>query len=102
MLFATAFAFAYLGAAHAEGLRPIEARHIDLGQVSGVAYYTIEKDCFHVVTTLAEGETGTPVRVVSVLAPGQCVILSTLCAGALEIRRNGDSILVRNANVASN
>jgi hypothetical protein len=102
MLFATAFAFASLGAAHAEGLRPIEARHIDLGGVSGVAYYTIEKDGFHVVTTLAEGETGTPVRVVSVLAPGQRVILSTPRAGALEISRNGDSILVRNANVASN
>ena len=102
ILFATAFAVASLGAAHAEGVRPIEARHIDLGEVSGVAYYTIEKDGFHVVTTLAEGVTGTPVRVVSVLAPGQRVILSTSRAGALEISRNRDSILVRNANVASN
>ena len=102
ILFATAFVFASLGAAHAEGLRPIEARHIDLGEVSGVAYYTIEKDGFHVVTTLAEGVTGTPVRVVSVLAPGQHVILSTSRAGTLEISRNGDSILVGNANVASN
>lgn len=95
-LFATAFTFASLAAAHAEGVRPIQAKSIDLGEVSGIAYYTVERDGFHVVTTLAEGETGTPIRVVSVLAPGQSVLLSTPhLTSAIEISRNGDSLFVR-------
>jgi hypothetical protein len=102
MLFATAFTLASLGAAHADGLRPMQARSIDLGKVSGVAYYTVERDGFHVVTTLAQGEAGTPIRLVSVLAPGQRVVLSTSDqAGALEISRQGDSVLVRKANAVS-
>src|SRR6516164_790106 len=96
-LFAAAFTLASLGAAHADGLQPIEAKSIDLGEVSGVAYYTVERDGFHVVTTLAQGEEGVPIRVVSVLAPGQRVVLSTANrAGALEISRTGDSVQVRN------
>jgi hypothetical protein len=103
MLVAAAFAVASLGAAHADGLRPIDARSIDLGEVSGVAYYTVERDGFHVVTTLAQGVAGTPIRVVSVLAPGQSVAFSTPHqAGALEISRNGDRVLVRKAKSLSN
>ena len=103
MLFVTAFVVASLGTARADGLRPIEAKSIDLGEVSGVAYYTIEHDGYHVVTTLAQGEAGTPIRVVSVLAPGQSVVLSTPDRpDALEISRKGDSILVHRANVVSN
>lgn len=103
MLFATAFVFASLGAAHADGLRPIEAKSIDLGEVSGVAYYTVERDGFHVVTTLAQSEAGTPIRVVSILAPGQSVILSTPHqASVLEISRKGDSVLVSKTNAVSN
>jgi hypothetical protein len=102
-LLAAAFTLASLGAAHANGLRPIEGRSIDLGDVSGVAYYTVEPDGFRVVTTLAQGERGTPIRFVSVLAPGQRVVLSTpQAAGALEISRNGDSLFVRKANALSN
>lgn len=103
MLFAAVFALASLEAAHADGLRPIEAKSIDLGEVSGVAYYTVERDGYHVVTTLAQGMAGMPIRVVSVLAPGQSVVLSTPHqAGALEISRNGDSVLVRKAKAVSN
>jgi hypothetical protein len=102
-LFATALVFASLGAAHADGLRPIEAKSIELGEISGVAYYTIERDGFHVVTTLAQGEGGTPIRVVSVLAPGQSVILTTPHqASALQISRNGDNVLVSRVNAVSN
>jgi hypothetical protein len=68
MLFAAVFALASLEAAHADGLRPIEAKSIDLGEVSGVAYYAVERDGYHVVTTLAQGMAGMPIRVVSVLA----------------------------------
>jgi hypothetical protein len=62
--------FASLGAAHTKALRPIEGQSINLGDVSGVAYYTVEPDGFRVVTTLAQGEAGTPIRFVAVLAPG--------------------------------
>jgi hypothetical protein len=103
MLFVAAFAVTSLGTAHADGVRPIEARSIDLGEISGIAYYTVERDGFHVVTTLAQGEAGTPIRVVSVLAPGQSVVLSTArLADAIEISRKGDSLFVRKANMVSN
>ena len=102
LLIATAFAFVSVTTAHADGLRPIEAKSIELGGISGVAYYTAEHDGFHVVTTLADGKAGTPFRVVSVLAPGQRVVLSTPQAGALEISREGDSVIVRKAKAISN
>jgi hypothetical protein len=103
-LLAAALTLASLGtAAQASGLKPIEGRSVNLGDVSGVVYYTIEPDGFRVVTTLAEAETGTPIRFVSVLAPGQRVLLSTPHqAGAVEISRNGDDVSVRKANPLSN
>jgi hypothetical protein len=101
-IFAAAFALASIGAAHADGLRPIEARSIDLGEWSGVAYYTVERDGFRVVATLAEGEEGTPVRVEAVLAPGQSVLLSTprawgVAPNTVEIGRRGGEVLVHDA-----
>jgi hypothetical protein len=57
----------------------------------------------HVVTTLAQGMAGMPIRVVSVLAPGQSAAFSTPHqAGALEISRNGDSVFVHKAKSVSN
>ena len=103
MLVAAAFALVSLKAAHANGPRPIDAMSIDLGDLSGVAYYTVERDGFHVITTLAQGMTGTPIRVVCVLAPGQSVAFSTPNqVNALEISRNGDSVLVRKVKSVSN
>ena len=98
-----AAAFASLQPAHADGLRPIDAMSVDVGELSGVAYYTVERDGFHVVTTLAQGKTGTPIHVVCVLAPGQSVAFSTSHqVNALEISRNGDSVLVRKVKSVSN
>ena len=103
LLLVAAFALASLGAVRADGVRPIEAESIDLGETTGIAYYTVERDGFHVVTTLAQSEAGTPIRVVSVLAPGQSVVLSTArLAGAIEISRRGDSLFVHRVNVGSN
>jgi hypothetical protein len=103
MLFAVAFGIASLTAARAEGLRPMEGKSIHLGEISGIAYYTVERDGFHVVATLAQGGAGTPIRVVSVLEPGQRVVLSIpQQAGAIEISRKGDSVLVRKASTALN
>ena len=102
-LLAAAFTFASLGAAAANGLRPMEGQSINLGDVSGVAYYTVGPDGFRVVTTLAQGEAGTPIRFVTVLAPGQRVVVSTpYQATALEISRKGDELLVRKASTFSN
>ena len=103
ILFAATFGIASVAAARADGLPPMAGRSIDLGGISGIAYYTVERDGFHVVATLAQGEAGTPIRVVSVLAPGQRVVLSTpQQAGAIEISRKGDSVLVRKANTVTN
>jgi hypothetical protein len=100
---AATFILAALGAAHADSVQPMQAQRIELGEVSGVVYYTVERDGFHVVTTLVKGEAGIPVRAVSVLAPGQSVVLSTgAAAGAVEISRQADSLLVREAAAATN
>ena len=102
MLVAAAFATVSLETAQADGPRPIDATSIDLGEVTGVAYYTVERDGFHVVTTFAQGTAGTPIRIECVLAPGQRVAFSTpLQVGALEISRNGDSLLVRKVKSVS-
>lgn len=100
---AATFSLATLGAAHADGLQPMQAQSIDLGEMSGVVYYTVERDGFHVVTTLVQGEAGIPVRAVSVLAPGQSVVLSTgIATSAVEISRQADTVVVREAAAVTN
>jgi predicted aconitase len=96
---AAVLALTAAGAAQADALRSIEARSIDLGAVSGVAYYTVEPDGLRVVATLAEGEDGTPVRVEALLAAGQSVVISSpreagAPANRVEIARAGDGVLV--------
>ncbi len=102
-ILAAALTLTPLAAAHADSVQPLQAQNIDLGEVSGIVYYTVERDGFHVVTTLVQGEAGIPVRTVSVLAPGQSVVLSTgATAGAIEISRHADTLLVREAAAATN
>ena len=93
--------------ASGESLRPVQAQGIDLGAVSGVAYYTVERDGFRVVITLTQpGEdAAVPVRLVAVLTPGQSVLLSAprgadSPADTVEIGRHADTVLVRQATVA--
>jgi hypothetical protein len=105
-ILAAAFTLAAFGAASANELRPIEGRGIDLGAVSGVAYYTVERDGFRVVATFAQGETGTPVRFEAVLAPGQSVVLSTpreagAAPRAVQISRQNDRVLINDAVVVN-
>ena len=105
-ILAAAFTFASIGAAHANELRPVEGRSIDLGQISGVAYYIVEPNGFRIVATLAQGETGTPVRFEAVLAPGQSVVLSTpreagVTPSAVQISRQNDRVLVHEAVVVN-
>jgi predicted aconitase len=103
---AAALALVSIGPAHAEGLKPFQGRAIDLGDVSAVAYYTVERDGFRVIATLAKkAEDAVPVRVVATLAPGQSMTLSTPHeAGApddaVEIIRRADTLLIHEAAAA--
>ena len=100
---AGALALAFIGPAHAEGLKPLQGQVIDLGDVSGVAYYTVERDGFRVVATLAKKhEDAVPVRVVAVLAPDQTLTLSTprewgTPAEAGDFVTRADTVLVHEA-----
>jgi hypothetical protein len=58
--------------------RSTQGQVIDLGDVSAVAHYTVERDGFGVVATPGkQDEDAVPVRVVAVLAPDQSLTLST-------------------------
>jgi predicted aconitase len=100
---AAALALVSAGPAHAEGLKPFQGKVIDLGDVSGVAYYTVERNGFRIVATLAKkAEDAVPVRVVATLAPDQSLTLSTpheagAPADAVEITRRADTVLIHEA-----
>lgn len=91
-----------VGAAGADELKPIQARSVSLGDLSGVAYFTPGATGYRVVVTLARGEATQPVRFETVLADGQSVILSApreagSAAQTVEISREGDTVLVARA-----
>jgi hypothetical protein len=95
------------GVATAGDLKPMHSRNIDLGTITGVAYYTVEPDGYHVVATLAQNDAGAPpVRFETVLVSGQTMTLSTPRAAGMppvkvEISRTADQIRVLEA-VATN
>lgn len=95
-----------IAGATAEEVTPAAAQAIDLGEIHGVAYYTVAADGYRVVATLA-GETGTPVRVTATLAPEQRMDLSVPGAlgeadYALAFVRRGDRLEVVRQEIASN
>ena len=61
--------------ARAAELRPLQGMSLQLGELHGIAYYTVEDAGYGVVATLA-GQDSTPVRFVSMLLPGQKVVVS--------------------------
>jgi hypothetical protein len=61
--------------ARAAELRPLQGMSLQLGELHGIAYYTVEDAGYSVVATLA-GQDGTPVRFESTLLPGQKVVVS--------------------------
>lgn len=96
ILAATALAALTSTGVIAEEMRPVEAKSIVLGDVTGVAYYTVQPDGYEVVATLA-AEAATPFRVVATLAPGQKVTLSVpgpvgSAQKEIEISRVGDRL----------
>ena len=104
---AATLALTFVATADAAELRPAQGRNVSLGKLSGVAYYTVDGDRFRVVATLAEGETGTPVRFETALLAGQSVVLSTpgqagTTPVAVEISRQKDQIVVQKVAAPSN
>lgn len=61
--------------ARAAELRPMQGMSLKLGELHGIAYYTVEEAGYSVVATLA-GQDGTPLRFESTLLPGQRVVVS--------------------------
>ncbi len=85
-------------AAATAGLRAGAAHKIQIGYVSGVAYYTPEHDGYHVVATLSVAG-GAPVRFGATLKPEQAVSFSVPgpegdAGKVVEIIRRGDNVTV--------
>jgi hypothetical protein len=94
------------GSAQAAELAPMEGLSITLGDVSGTAYYTVEKDGYQVVATVASGVNATPVRFATTLLSGQKASLSVpravgQSALTVEIERIEDRIFVNGGAVIS-
>jgi hypothetical protein len=71
-----ALALATATAANGAELKPLAAASITLGEVSGVAYYTVESDGYRVVATVSARPDTTPIRFVATLIVGQSVTLA--------------------------
>ena len=93
-------------AAQAGELAPYEAASIELGSIRGVAYYTKVPGGGRVVTTLADGEAGLPVRFEVTLADNEGLTISVPGklgepSKALEISRAGDKLVVSTSHSAA-
>jgi hypothetical protein len=98
-LLAAVAAIIFSGTLHADPLQPIQAQKIDLGALTGVAYYTVEPDGHRLVVTLQARETDTPFRFVATLTRGQAITLSVarnVGEPAAEVRfvRHGEQLSV--------
>jgi hypothetical protein len=102
MILAALAVFAFATPAISGEMKPMSAESIDLGTMSGVAYYTVEAEGYHVVATLAHRDSGAPIRLEAVLSSGQTLTLSTpRDAGQaplrVEISRVADAVRVSEA-----
>ncbi|MDK1494785.1 hypothetical protein QN219_33310 [Sinorhizobium sp. 7-81] len=104
----TTFAMALLATtsvATASDLAPGNGHSIHLGRFDGAVYYTVEKDGYRVVATVASGAEAQPIRFVSTLGPGQRLMISVPQAvgqpsADFEITRDGDVLSVREPGAA--
>src|SRR4029453_12141594 len=85
--------------AYAGEVGEFQATSINLEPFQGIMYYTNASDGYHLVATIAEGETGLPVRFEATLAEAQKVTISV--AGkvgeksrSFEISRVGDKLTI--------
>lgn len=91
---------------HAGELSVMAGESIDLGGFHGVVYYTSEGDGYRVVTTIADGEAGLPVRFMATLAEGQSLTISVPGeldepSLRLEISRVGNKLFLAKAERAA-
>ncbi|WP_033057200.1 hypothetical protein [Sinorhizobium arboris] len=104
----TAFATTLLattGVAAASDLAPASGHSIHLGSFHGALYYTVEKDGYRVVATVASGTEAQPIRFVSTLGPGQRMMISVPRAlgepsAELEITRDGEALVLHEPGAA--
>jgi hypothetical protein len=105
-LLAAAAAVTVTGIVHAEALKPVQARKVDLGSLAGVAYYTVEEEGHRLVVSLQAAASETPVRFVATLAPEQAVTVSVpRSAGEpsvdLQFVRHGERIEVQAPHIGT-
>lgn len=107
ILYALVLSLAAAATANAGELKPLRSHSIDLGSVKGVAYYSVDSDGVRLVATLTQGETGTPIRVSTLLAPNQSVRLSVPGETntpeiPVEFVRRGDRVMTYVPSYATN
>ena len=104
----TATTMARTGSTPAPGtLAPLQAQSIKLGPVTGIAYYAVQPDGYHLVATLAAGEDASPMRFETTLVADQKVVLSVPQAAgqpALEVQfaHSGEGISVTDLSAPTN
>ena len=91
----------FAAGASAETLSAYRGQKIDLGGVSGTAYYTVEQGGYRVVATLADAGSNVT-RMEAILAPGQSIVLSAPGAigrppARIEITRRENGVEVQKA-----
>jgi hypothetical protein len=84
---------------HGRELAPYGGESIELGSIRGVTYYTEEPTGYRVVTTLADGEAGLPLRFEATLADQQRLVISVPGklggqSTVLEVLRAGDKLIL--------
>ena len=99
VLLAAVAAGAVTSTLQADPLKPIQAQKVELGALTGVAYYTVEPNGYRLVATLQMGETNAPFRFIATLAPGQAVTLSVARnagkpAAEVHFLRDGEQLLI--------
>jgi hypothetical protein len=91
--------FALVNSAQAGELTPYAAESIELGSFRGVTYYTEAQGTYKLITTLADGEGGLPVRFETILPDKQRLTISVpgkmgQRSQVLEISRAGDKVVL--------
>jgi hypothetical protein len=85
--------------AHAGEFSAFEAESISLGSIHGVVYYTVQLDGYRVITMVAEGEDGLPLRFDLIMTGNQKLLISVPGrvgdqSEVLERSRVGDKLLI--------
>ena len=77
----------------------LQAESIDVGEFHGIVFYTGEHDGYRVVATIAQGETGLPVRFEATLIEAQKITITVPgklgeISKVIELTRVGSKLVV--------